>query len=306
MERGQLSAFLMGRFWTGWRAWVARSICILSILMLGLVREATDIEFALASLLVLPVLLMAWMDGTTIGLVVALVAAVTWGAEDIIAEKQFDAPWIPWANAVTRWMTYTVVAYLAAQVRLQFEREHERATRDPLTGLLNRRAYLQAGAQEAERSMRYRHSMAVAFLDLDDFKLLNDRRGHDVGDRALQATADALRGAVRAGDLVARLGGDEFSVLLPEIGFNSAIAVGRKLSQAVNVALLDFPPVRVSIGVAWFKDTDFDFPSMMKSADRLMYEAKKSGKESLQPRDSAGASRINMKYRKHSGGVRSR
>lgn len=175
-------------------------------------------------------------------------------------------------------MTYSLVALLAAQARLQFERERQNATQDALTGLQNRRAFLEIGASEVERSKRYAHPLAVVFLDLDDFKQLNDTKGHDAGDVALRATAGALLGALRSVDRVARLGGDEFAVLLPEIRYDAAVEAGRKISIAVNNALGDFPPVRASIGVAWFEEVDRAFPAMLKAADELMYEAKESGK----------------------------
>lgn len=283
------SEFLLGTFWTGWRRWAAWTICIGAIFLLGALRTATDAEFAFASLVLLPVLFIAWIGGKGNGLFFAILAAAMWATGDIASERQFGAAWIPWANAVTRLMTYSLVALLAAQIRLQFEREHERATRDALTGLLNRRAFLEAGAAEVARSRRYRHPLAVVFLDLDDFKRLNDTRGHDAGDAALRATAGALLGALRSSDQVARLGGDEFAVLLPETGYEAAVETGQKIFAAVSSALGEFPPAKGSIGVAWFANADRSFPAMLKAADELMYEVKQSGKNAMRPRRVASA-----------------
>lgn len=160
-------------------------------------------------------------------------------------------------------------------------RAHEQATRDVLTGLQNRRAFLEAGIYEVERSKRYAYHLAVVFLDLDDFKQLNDTKGHDAGDAVLQATAKALLGALRSSDRVARLGGDEFSALLPEIEYAEAVEAGRKISIAVNNALREFPPVTVSIGIAWFGKVDRSFQAMLKAADELLYEVKESGKNNM-------------------------
>lgn len=284
MEKVKISNFLLGTFWTGWRRWAAWSICVSAIFLLGVLRTATDADFTFASLATLPVLVIAWISGKRNGLFAAFLAAAMWTLADIAAERQFSAQWIPWANAVTRWMTYSLVALLAAQVRLELEREHAHATRDALTGLLNRRAFFETGAAEVERSKRYAHPLAIIFLDLDDFKQLNDTKGHDAGDAALRATARALLGALRSGDRVARLGGDEFAVLLPEIGYDAAVGAGRKISISVSDALEDFPPVKGSIGVAWFEEADRLFPAMLKAADELMYEAKESGKDGMRPR----------------------
>lgn len=275
---------LFNSFWTGWRRWAAWSICLAVILVLGLIRKATDAEFAFASLALVPVLFTAWISGKWGGLLTAALAAGMWAVGDIASDRQFEALWIPWANAITRLVTYSLVALLAAKVRFHFEQEHECATRDALTGVLNRRAFLDAGISELERSERYSHSLAVIFLDLDNFKQLNDTKGHEAGDAALQATAQALVRALRIGDRVARLGGDEFAVLLPEIGYDEAVEAGSKLSLVVIGALRNFPPVTGSIGVAWFGEVDRTFPEMLRAADELMYEVKEQGKANMRSR----------------------
>ncbi len=281
IKKARIPNFRLGILWTGWRLWVVWSICVVVFLLILAFRIATNAEFDFASLAVLSVLVITWVGGQKNGLSMAFLASAMWLVGDIASERQYSAQWIPWVNALTHLMTYSLVALLATQVRLQFEREHERATRDVLTGLHNRRAFLEAGADEVERMKRYAHPLALIILDLDDFKQLNDTKGHDAGDMALQATGGALRGASRSSDRVARLGGDEFAVLLLEIGYEASIEVGRKISIAVNAALLDFPPVKGSIGIAWFGEADRSFPAMLKAADELMYEVKKSGKNNV-------------------------
>ena len=281
MEILPLSRFMFDTCWKDWQRGAACLASIGVIMLIGAFRISTHAEFAFASLVVLPVLVIAWVGGVRNGLIVALLAAAMWVVADIAIERQFSAPWIPWANAVTWWVTYSMVAFLAAQVHLQFEREHELASRDALTGLDNRRSFLDAGTREVERSKRYKRSLAVVFLDLDDFKQLNDNRGHAVGDAALRTTGKTLLDTVRSSDRVARLGGDEFAILLPEIGYNSAVEAGRKLSVAVHTALQEFAPVTCSIGIAWFGEIDRSFTEMLNVADRMMYDVKASGKHDV-------------------------
>jgi len=121
----------------------------------------------------------------------------------------------------------------------------------------------------------------VIYLDLDNFKQLNDTRGHDIGDAALRAIARALRSVLRSNDLLARLGGDEFAMMLPEIGREAASEVGRKVFIAVSNALQEFPPVTASIGVIGFAKVTWTFSGIMKVADDLMYEVKKTGKNNV-------------------------
>lgn len=281
MVRPTSSNVLLSAVRGGWRLWVAWIFCIGTVLLLGALRLATDAELVLASLALLPVLVIAWIAGRKQGVLAAILASAMWAVGDLSAVRQFSAPWIPWANAATHLMTYGLVALLAAQVRHQLQKEHEQASQDALTKIPNRRAFLEAGASEVERSTRYGHSMAVIFIDLDDFKQLNDARGHATGDAALRATAKALIGALRSSDQVARLGGDEFAVLLPEIGYDAAVEAGRKIGVAINRTLKKFTPVTASVGVAWFDSGKRSFAMMLKAADELMYEVKQGGKNDM-------------------------
>jgi diguanylate cyclase (GGDEF)-like protein len=272
---------LLYDFWIGWRRWVAWSVCISLIFAFGALRTQTDVELAFASFGLLPTLFIAWMGGMKNGLVMAFLAAAIWVVSDVVTDRHFSSTWIPWANAATRLVTYSLIVVLIAEVRIHLKRAREHAMRDVLTGLLNRRAFLEVGNLEVVRANRYKHALSVIFMDLDNFKQLNDSNGHDAGDAALQAVAKALLATLRSNDQVARLGGDEFAVLLPEIGYDDAIETGNKVFNAVNVALRIFPDVTASIGVAWFGEINLTFPQMLKAADELMYEVKANGKGNL-------------------------
>lgn len=266
---------------TGWRRQILFVLCVGLIFLLGGLRRETDAELAFASLALLPVLIVAWFGGKWQGLSVAFLAAAMWIVADLSADRTFSALWIPWVNAAVRMILYSTVSLLAAQVRTLFEREHRHATRDALTGLHNRRFFTASGNSEVERARRYKKSVAILFMDLDNFKLLNDTMGHHAGDAALQATGRALLATTRETDVVSRLGGDEFAVLLPEIDHDAAVATAHKILDAVNAALADYPPVRSSIGVAWFEVAQLSFESMLKEADGLMYAVKSAGKNDL-------------------------
>jgi diguanylate cyclase (GGDEF)-like protein len=268
--------------WSGWRLCALWVVSVSAILLLGVLRVLTDAEFTFASLAILPVIAIAWSRGRGEGLLIAVLATAMWIVTDIFTAQEYSAHWIPWANAATRLLTYSIVVIIAAQVRVQLQGEHERATQDALTGLQNRRAFMDSGNAEIERSSRYKRPLAVIFLDLDNFKQLNDSRGHDAGDAALKVTAAALRDSLRTSDRVARLGGDEFAVILPETTEAAAAQVSKKILGAVNHALAAFPPVTVSLGAAWFETAEKSFADMLKTADELMYEAKKRGRNNLQ------------------------
>jgi diguanylate cyclase (GGDEF)-like protein len=248
------------------------------LVLLGTVRVASSAEYYFASLVILPVMATTWVLGRRDGMVLSFLAAAMWTVADLGAGNGLPSPWLPWANGLTRLLTYALVTVLVAEVRTLLARERDWAMHDGLTGLLNRRAFLELGDAESMRSRRYAHSLAIVFIDLDNFKQLNDTRGHPAGDAALRATANALHTKLRLSDSVARLGGDEFAIVLPEIDYAAAVEAGHKISAAIRAALTEFPPVTASVGVAWFDRACPRFDSMVAAADNLMYEVKHSGK----------------------------
>lgn len=266
-------------------AWL---IAVSAILALAAIRVATAAEFAFASLGLLPVLLIAWMAGRTSGMLFAVLAAAAWPVGDIVSGRAYASEWIPWANGLTRFTAYGIVVVLADQVRVQLLREHEQSTRDQLTGLFNRRAIADIGSREVDRLRRHSHPLAVAFIDLDNFKNLNDCEGHNAGDAALRATADALQATSRSSDILARWGGDEFVLLLPEIDASAAALAGRRISEILRRELRRFPGVSASVGIAWFEAAGRPFAEMLHAADELMYLAKQGGKDGLRLQAFAG------------------
>jgi diguanylate cyclase (GGDEF)-like protein len=252
--------------------WIA---AVVTLLLLGFFRALTGAEFALASAAIVPVYLVTWGGGFRHGLAAAILAAIMWFISGMLGTPAHGTRWIVLLNGFTRFLTYLLVVYLTARVRALLLHEAESARREPLTGLLNRRAFHEIGRGEVLRASRYHHPLAVIFVDLDRFKQLNDSRGHEVGDRALCAVGRALCGALRGTDHVARLGGDEFGIILPEIDRVGATATGDKLVAEVTAALKAFAPVSASIGIAWFDRAGGDFEALLKEADAAMYRIKR-------------------------------
>jgi diguanylate cyclase (GGDEF)-like protein len=183
--------------------------------------------------------------------------------------------------------TVTLAHSLAAQaaVALDNARLHgivkRQAVTDELTGLANRRSFQETLEAELQRAERFGNPLALVFADLDDFKLVNDRFGHQVGDNVLRAFAVVLQGRIRGVDLAARLGGEEFAVLLPETDVIGGEALAESLRAAVAelVVHVDTSAVHVtaSFGVAAFPQTH-SADDLMTSADLALYSAKRQGK----------------------------
>jgi diguanylate cyclase (GGDEF)-like protein/PAS domain S-box-containing protein len=165
----------------------------------------------------------------------------------------------------------------AAQRRLEFD-----ATHDALTGLPNRALFREIGDRAVARASRISESLAVLFLDLDGFKLVNDSYGHDTGDMLLGQVARRLREAVRAGDVVARLGGDEFVILCEHPrNEHQMLELSTRIIETVSQPfIIDEQPVHVgvSVGIAFSKGSDAGIGELIRDADVALYRAKNEGR----------------------------
>ena len=160
------------------------------------------------------------------------------------------------------------------------------ANHDTLTGLPNRAMFSQRLGQAVARAQRNARKMAVMFIDLDRFKVINDTLGHDAGDRLLQEAASRLRSCLREGDTIARQGGDEFVVLVEDlVDAGQAAGVAQKILENVSRPYMlsgqEFS-VTASVGVSIYPEDATDVQALMKNADIAMYRAKDAGKNNFQ------------------------
>jgi diguanylate cyclase len=158
------------------------------------------------------------------------------------------------------------------------------ANNDGLTGLPNRRRASERLEVEVSRSRRYRNPMAIALCDVDHFKQVNDRFGHNMGDEVLKSVAAALQASLRQVDLVGRWGGEEFIVILPETEPNGARVVGERLRKAIETMppFTDGPDkVTCSVGMASF-DGDASTSTFVDRADQALYRAKRGGRNRVE------------------------
>ena len=164
-------------------------------------------------------------------------------------------------------------------VSLALRRQQRAAVTDSLTGLLNRRGFDERLDEELERARRSRSSVALVVADWDDLKRVNDRGGHELGDRMLQSFAGLLRGAKRAGDTAARVGGDEFALILPGATTQAGLRVAERLRRGlVGRPVGDEPHVVATFGVATYPADGRTASELMRAADRALYLAKRAGK----------------------------
>ncbi len=153
---------------------------------------------------------------------------------------------------------------------------------DELTGLYNRRYLEHAVETELQRSMRYNIEFSLMYLDIDDFKAVNDNHGHRVGDSVLKEFASMLKGIIRKEDVAARYGGEEFVILMPQTGTNNAkILADRLLREARNHRFSHNLRITFSGGISSFPKHGVSFEALIERADRGLYMAKMRGKNQV-------------------------
>ena len=227
----------------------------------------------------IPVLLVTWTEGLAWGIVFAVATTVF---REAIAWVQMPA------DTPMLWRVMNGLAYLAvlgvAMAGLQTLRRSQAqlarlVTQDSLTNVLNARAFADRLGQELDRNRRYPRPLSLMYMDLDNFKVINDTHGHQTGDAVLRLVADAMRSSVRQADVVGRLGGDEFAVLMPETDAPLADAAAKRLVVGLRTVFKGTPTVTASIGVVSCAATDASTDDLLRRADQAMYDAKKSGKD---------------------------
>lgn len=256
-----------------------RFVIIFGIAILGLVDFLTGYELSFSVFYLGAVSLAAWYDNKTITILTIIASAMTWLWADFFSGHQYSNHIIPFWNACVRFAFFCIVAYLMRRVRFSLKDMTQMAMKDALTKLNNSRAFQIEYATLQKLSLRHKMNFAVAMIDLDGFKGVNDRLGHQAGDIVLQRFANVLQQVTRDSDIVARLGGDEFAVLLLDTDAHGV----KEYDQRLRTAFLDSQlkqdyGVDFSMGIRLFEQLPSQLEDATTSADQLMYQSKQKGK----------------------------
>lgn len=267
--------------------WVLRPVPRASAALMGLAGvgvfgwvdhiSGPDLSFSIFYLV--PIGYAAWHGRGPAGIAVALASAAVWlGLEMRDPADPLPVAILLW-NAGVRLGFFLIVTFLMIRLQELLELAERSARTDSLTGLANRRAFIERLEVESRRARRYRRPLSLAYLDLDDFKRFNDTLGHAGGDRALRAFGHALGGSVRFTDLAARMGGDEFAVLLPETDASAARRALEEVRARLGAAGGAWPGF--SVGLKTWSRPPADIAEAVEAVDALMYRVKEAGKGDL-------------------------
>ncbi|NTW67296.1 MAG: diguanylate cyclase [Nitrospirae bacterium] len=256
---------------------------IVQVLVLGAIDYVTGSDFSFVVFYLFPVFLVTWFAGKQAGIAISLMSGIAWFVADAFTMPGAFRSVTLYLNFVTKLGFFLVVNFTISSLKVSLEREREMARTDYLTQVANSRYFAEIASNEIRRAGRYLHPFTVAYLDIDDFKSVNDRWGHSTGDQLLALVADTIRSNIRATDSIARLGGDEFALLLPETGYDAASVVIQKVHQSLQAAMgRKRWPVTFSIGVVTFRTPPDSVDGMIRVADMFMYSVKHSGKNRIQ------------------------
>ena len=243
---------------------------------------ATGADAAFTLLYLLPIMLASWCRSMREGVFFSILSALSLLVIDILTRRYVLHPVLLGWNFLAELSVFLLATYLLAALRDLLLHEQHTALSDPLTGIANRRHFVEHATAEIARAKRYHRPFSLAYIDLDNFKSLNDQSGHAEGDRLLRTFADEMARHVRKNDVVARLGGDEFGILLPETAESAARAVIDKVSRRLAaISKRRRWGVTLSVGAVTFLRPPKTPIKAISMADRTMYEVKASGKKGV-------------------------
>jgi diguanylate cyclase (GGDEF)-like protein len=257
-------------------------IGVMLVMLVGFIDYITGNEILFTLFYMLPVLLVSWFDKRSHAVMISILSSATWLLANIAAGSTYSHPLILVWNIFIILGVFLITAFSLLEIKKLLDNEKTFARIDFLTGIANNRAFYELAEIEIDRSVRFSRPVTIAYIDIDNFKQVNDSRGHSQGDNILQSVAKTIKDNIRSIDVVSRLGGDEFAVLFPETNeVNAKTATDNVQKALLSIVKNNDWPITFSIGVVTcYKSCSID--DLIKEADALMYAVKESGKNRIE------------------------
>jgi diguanylate cyclase (GGDEF)-like protein len=260
-------------------AYAVALIGLLGIFAVGALDYVTGVELRLGPLYYVPLSLVAWELGSGPVVAAALLCAISLTGSNYLAGQSFST-FVTVFNFTMQWLSFVVIGLLIAALRRALVHERALSRTDALTSLLNARTFYEEAARVLALTRRTRNPVTLAYVDLDNFKVVNDTRGHRAGDEILRAVGGIIAGCTRKSDVAARLGGDEFGVLMPETDPHHARRACERLRTLIAERFkAEAGPVTATVGGVTFLTVPESVDAMVHAADSRMYAAKAAGRD---------------------------
>ncbi|WP_133129704.1 GGDEF domain-containing protein [Legionella yabuuchiae] len=256
------------------RLFIFLGVCILTAII-GYIDFLIGTEFSSALFYFAPIFIAAWYLDRNISIMIALFCAASWATNDYLLHNYLYKASYFW-NSLMRLFIFMIIALLVSSLRKSLDEINVLANVDPLTGAKNHRfiyAFLYNQIAEFKRSNL---EFSIIYFDVDNFKEINDRYGHDQGDEALKIIVNKCQENIHKHDIIGRVGGDEFIIVLPETKLNDAEKLYKRIFKDISLVKKPFS-IRLSAGIASYDSSAYSLDELLKTADMLMYSSKKNG-----------------------------
>jgi diguanylate cyclase (GGDEF)-like protein len=260
--------------------WIALGIVLL--LLVAAVDYGTGHRLRLTELYLIPLLVFTWTIGRLFGVLMSIVACTSWAYVQSLDSRYMSQPMLAYWDWMPVLLAFLIMVVAVTELRKALDDAHFQSRRDTLTGLVNKGGFYQVVGAEIEVCRRYKRTLSIAYIDCDNFKTVNDKFGHHVGDDLLRVISKTMLRKLRSSDLPGRLGGDEFAVMLPETNAEACRMVVEMLQQRLLHEMKEHHwPVTFSIGIATFLRMPASIEDMVRQADKLMYAVKNTSKGAI-------------------------
>jgi diguanylate cyclase (GGDEF)-like protein len=260
--------------------WTALGLLLL--LLVAAVDFATGFKLRLTIMYLVALLVLTWVMGRLFGVLLSVTACSSWAYLDFVGGRYAGNPSLLYWDWGVVMSGFIVMVIALTELRNALDDAKFESRKDALTGLVNKGGFYQVIGAEIEVCRRYKRTLSIAYIDCDNFKIVNDKFGHHVGDELLQVISRTMQRKLRSSDLPGRLGGDEFAVMLPETNAEACRMVIEMLQQRLLHEMNEHNwPVTFSIGIATFLSMPSSIEEMIQQADKLMYAVKNTSKGAI-------------------------
>ena len=250
--------------------------------LIGILDYFTGYDIGFAVFYFLPLSIIALTIGGIHTIIIVILCTISWITADIFSGQPYTNIIIPYWNTLTRLVIFLSLSIVLTYLKKALLQEKISARNDYLTGLLNLQGFYERANLELQKSRRTKRPLTVAYIDCDNFKILNDKFGHETGNSFLRKAATIMQNCIRQTDILARFGGDEFIILLPESTNEQAKVFIDRMQILLNASMPESDlKMTFSIGLATYHTAPDSVDEIINKADMLMFSAKKDGKNMI-------------------------
>ena len=258
------------------------SSTLIFVFFLGISDFLTGYELSFSIFYLLPISFITVYLGYMYGILTSILCSIAWFLADIYSGAAYSNMLIPYWNTFVRLIYFSLHSIILGNLIERMNQSKIQSNTDPLTGMPNFRHFSEFATKEIERARRSRTPITISYIDLDNFKSVNDKFGHSTGDMLLKIVADTLMDSIRPNDIASRVGGDEFIILLSGSDFLKSSKVLKRIQKVLLSEMkANHWPVTFSMGAITFNTIPLSLDRMIQETDKIMYSVKNSGKNNL-------------------------